>query len=122
MGHNNSSESGREGLKDKLRRDWVNRFKTMSLNYISQSTSLPGPENLNITAGNALQMGWALHKNRRGSKRFSNKVRTYLKKKFDIGQQTGRKEDPLQVAKDMRSARTPEGERLFKREEWLSQT
>ena len=40
----------------------------------------------------------------------SPKVRDYLKKKFDIGQKTGKKEDPAQVAKDMRKASIPEGE------------
>jgi hypothetical protein len=122
MGHNFLSEDKKESLKDKLRRDWVDRFKTMSLNYIGKSSGLPSPENSDISANNVLEMGWALHKNRKGNTRFSPKVRDYLKKKFDIGQKTGKKEDPAQVAKDMRKASTPEGERMFTRDEWLTQT
>jgi len=33
---------------------------------------------------------------------------------------TGKKEDPAQVAKDMRTASTVDGERMFERTEWLS--
>lgn len=43
-------------------------------------------------------------------------------KKFLIGEKTGRKEYPAQVAKDMRTACTTVGERMFKRTEWLSKT
>ena len=42
------------------------------------------------------------------------------KKKFDIGKETGRKEDPAQVASDMRKARNTDGTRMFSRAEWLS--
>ena len=52
--------------------------------------------------------------------RFSQKVRQYLIQKFNIGQDTGKKEDPAQVAKDMRTASTMDGERMFDRTEWLS--
>jgi len=44
----------------------------------------------------------------------------YLQKKFEIGQQTGRKEDPAQVADDMRRARNANGERMFTRTEWIT--
>ena len=54
------------------------------------------------------------------SKAVSKKVRDYLQKKFEIGQQTGRKEDPAQVADDMRRARNAKGERMFTRTEWLT--
>ena len=65
-------------------------------------------------------MGRALHKAKGGQTRFSAKVRGYLQKKFDIGQKTGRKEDPAQVANDMRSARKTDGTQIFSRMEWLS--
>ena len=66
-------------------------------------------------------MGWALHR-RRGKTRFSANVRNYLQKKFEIGQRTGRKEDPAQVAKAMRAACTTDGVRMFQRDEWLTKT
>ncbi|CAB4009169.1 Hypothetical predicted protein [Paramuricea clavata] len=47
---------------------------------------------------------------RSSSKRFSSKVREYLTMKFKIGQETGRKQDPAEVAKDMRAASTVDAE------------
>ena len=47
-------------------------------------------------------------------------VREYLTQKFNIGQDTVKKEDPAQVAKDMRAASAMDGERMFDRTEWLS--
>ncbi|RMX49004.1 hypothetical protein pdam_00023502 [Pocillopora damicornis] len=46
------------------------------------------------TEVNSLRMGWALQKPKGSQTRFSDKVRGYLQKKFDISQKTGRKEDP----------------------------
>lgn len=63
-------------------------------------------------------MGWALQK-KHGSVRFPQKARQYRIQKFNIGQDTGKKEDPVQVAKDMRTASTIEGEKMFDRTEWL---
>jgi len=65
-------------------------------------------------------MGWALHKPRGGQTRFSDKVRVYLQKKFEIGLDRSRKEEPSQVASDMRKARNADGTRMFDRTEWLS--
>ena len=52
-----------------------------------------------------LQMGWALSKAHAGSIRFSREVKEYLTAKFETGERTGRKADPVQVEKDMRTAR-----------------
>ena len=41
----------------------------------------------------------------RSSIRFSREVKEYLTAKFEIGERTGRKADPVQVEKDMRTAR-----------------
>ena len=45
-----------------------------------------------------------------------------LTAKFEIGERTGRKADPVQVEKDMRTATTPFNERRFSRTEWLTKT
>lgn len=50
----------------------------------------------------------------------SQKVRRYLIQKFNIEQDTAKKEGPARVAKDMRTASTTDGERMFDRAEWLS--
>ena len=67
-----------------------------------------------------MKLGWALLNSRPTQKRFSKKVSDYLQNKFEIGQQTERKEDPAQVADDMRRARNAKGERMFTRTEWLT--
>ena len=50
-------------------------------------------------------MGWALHRPRAGSIRFTDKVKKYLTAKFDLGEQSGPKADPQQVSNDMRKTR-----------------
>ena len=58
-------------------------------------------------------MGWALPKTRSGSSQFSEKVKDYLTKKFDLGEKTGQKATAEQVAKDMRNARTLDNQTLW---------
>ena len=70
----------------------------------------------------SMDMGWALGKPRSGGVRFSEKVRLYLTAKFEMGERTGRKADPDEVALSMRKARNERNERLFERDEWLTKT
>ena len=58
-----------------------------------------------IQGNDLLSEGWALHKPKGGALRFSEKVRQYLTSKFEIGEQSGRKEDLRQVSQDMRKAK-----------------
>ena len=67
-------------------------------------------------------MGWALAKPRAGPSKVTDKVKKYLTAKFDLGEQTGRKADPLQVSNDMRKAKDAQNNRLFIREEWLTKS
>ena len=67
-------------------------------------------------------MGWALSKPRTGVTRFPQKVRDYLITRFDLGEATGNKADPNQVSLDMRAAKGQDGERRFKRDQWLTKT
>ena len=41
---------------------------------------------------------------------------------FPVGEATGNKADPNQVSVDMRAAKEQDGERRFKRDEWLTKT
>lgn len=63
--------------------------------------------------------GWAL-KPAKKSYRFSDKQKSYLVAKFQIGQTTGRKLDAEMVAREMRRARGPDGARLFQVSEFLN--
>jgi len=69
--------------------------------------------------GSSLDEGWALRPTRKNY-RFSEKQKTYLTAKFNIGQSTGRKVDADAVARDMRRAHSSNGERLFNAAELLT--
>ena len=56
-------------------------------------------------------MGWALKKHK--STRFSTAVKAYLNDKFLIGEETGNKASPTQVAREMHRERDHKGNRLF---------
>ena len=104
-----------ETLYDKLRRDWVDRFIT-SVNVTENEPSEPNihqSENVSIPALHTVIMGWALHRPRAGSIRFTDKVKKYLTAKFDLGEQSGLKADPQQVSNDMRKTRDEQNRRLF---------
>ena len=75
---------------------------------------------ISSVANSSLSMGWALQKPRIGGKRYSPRVKDYLKARFDVGEQSGQKADPQHVSMDTRNARTEENKRLFSREEWLT--
>ena len=97
---------------------WVEKSSSLTLseddstNVIERQGSEPFQSNLSE--------GWALHKPKGGAVRFSEKVRQYLTFKFEIGEQSGRKEDLRQVSQDMRIAKGENEECLFSREEWLT--
>ena len=90
---------------------WVEKFSSLTLseddstNVIERQGSEPFQSNLSE--------GWALHKPKGGAVRFSEKVRQYLTSKFEIGEQSGRKEDPGQVSQDMRKRRGKTGSACF---------
>ena len=71
------------------------------------------------TDGFCLPEGWAL-KSAKKSARFNDAQKKYLEEKFNLGQETGHKQDPKKVLKDMRLARKADGSRLFSGDEFLS--
>ena len=98
-----------ESMHDKLKRGWVEKSSSLTLsesdstNVIERQGSEPFQSNLTE--------GCAPHKPKGGAVRFSEKVRQYLTTKFEIGEQSGRKEDPGQVFQDVRKAKGEKGER-----------
>lgn len=67
----------------------------------------------------ACKEGWAL-KGAKKAETFNEAQRSYLEAKFNIGQSTGKKLDPDVIAKEMRWALGPNGDRLFVVTEFLS--
>lgn len=105
-----------EGVYDTLRREWARNFTTVT----GSASSTLHKETTLLQGQCHLEMGWALSKARSGSARFPPNVRQYLVKKFDYGERTGHKCDPVQTSLDMRHAMNESGQRIFKREEWLT--
>lgn len=66
-----------------------------------------------------VEEGWALKETKK-SYRFNEAQKTYLEAKFNIGQTTGRKLDGETVAREMRRAIGPDGNRLFRVSEFLT--
>ena len=112
-----------EPLGDKVIKRWAEQLQQATSENLSSQlenklSSLRLTEDLNVTTHQVLQKGWALKVPTRGT-RFTGKVRNYLQQKFDVGNATRRKADPLQVSIDMRCARDELGRRLFAASECL---
>ena len=72
-----------------------------------------------ISTTQVLPQGWALRSSKK-STRVSEAQRWYLESKFKVGQETGLKPDPMDVARDMRYARNQQGAKLFTVDEFLT--
>ena len=112
-----------EPLDDKVMKRWAEQFEQVTSGNLSSQleskfSSLHLTEDLSVTTHQVLQKGWALKVPKRAT-RFSDKIRSYLQEKFDIGNATGHKGDPVHVSNDMRCARDEQGARLFTASECL---
>ena len=67
----------------------------------------------------ALPQNWALRSTKKAA-RFSAKQKAYQDEKFKIGEQTGFKADPSQVAQDIRHAKNEDGSCRFTVDEFLA--
>ncbi|CAH3148966.1 unnamed protein product [Pocillopora meandrina] len=105
-----------ETLYDKAKRGYASklmdegsRISTVQLQCEEQNSQCFSP----------LTMGWAL-KTITKKTRFTQKQNEFLKQQFEIGEQSGRKADPNEVSKMMRSSRDELGARRFLPEEVLA--
>lgn len=115
-------EKKQESIYDALRRDWVEQFSSLTVTDDAPREIAGARVCAEHMDSVLLPSGWALQKVRGGASRFTEKVRRYLSRKYDVGERTGRKADPEQVAQDMRTARDESGNRIFEREEWLTKS
>lgn len=65
-------------------------------------------------------MGWALKSSQSRRTKFTENQKQCLYAKFQIGERTGRKADPTEVSKAMRTAKDSNGERLFNYGDFLT--
>ena len=89
---------------------------------VCEASALPfvkGVSHHCATKTEVLPQGWALKSNKK-STRFSEAQQWYLESKFNVGQETGLKLDPVDVARDMRYARNQQGAKLFKVDNFLT--
>ncbi|KAL9986649.1 hypothetical protein ACROYT_G000821 [Oculina patagonica] len=122
VGEHRQMRGGSETVYDKLRRDWAEKFLNVDNNEGSSSAPVAHCDERGDefeyqapSFCSDLQLGWALHKARNQGVRFPDDVKQYLTRKFDLGERTGNKADPGKVAADMRTARRPDGLRIFDR-------
>ncbi len=100
-----------------MKRKWAGLFaRTDPVDHATIGVQLSAVQ---IIEGKNLSQGWALKKSKQ-SKRFPVKIKQYLVEKFQVGETTGNKVDPLQVSVDMRCARDEDGKRMFSASECLS--
>lgn len=104
----------KENLLDKAKRTYHALLKEDT-----NTAKALGAGTVEMTDGVSLSEGWAL-KTAKKSTRFNEAQKKYLEDKFNLGQQTGHKQDPERVAKDMRFAKKADGSRLFSSNEFLS--
>ena len=67
-----------------------------------------------------LPIGWALKSSFTQKTRFNSTQKDYPQKKFEIGEKTGRKLDPVTVSQEMRIAKDSNGNHLFSSSEFLT--
>ena len=106
----------RATLLDRAKTEYATRL----LEGVGKIPTLPNTLGTSAsTCTKRLQEGWAL-KQMKKPYRFSDKQKSYLVEKFNIGQDTGRKVDPEVVAKEMRREKDENGVRLFTISEFLT--
>lgn len=120
FGNHDPISTNQESVYDKLRREWVRKFSAMSVSEQKPKQPTSAKSTMTATHAESSEAGWALQKPRGSGTRFSENVKSYLQARFDVGVQTGRKSDPVQVSADMRSAKNQDGTRKFSRDEWLT--
>ncbi|KAL9966690.1 hypothetical protein ACROYT_G024802 [Oculina patagonica] len=106
-----------ESLLDRAITGYSERLEVQSGIVPNIPTEVPKPR---PTGSVSLPMGWALRSSQVKRTRFNTSQRDYLTKKFDLGETSGRKEDPDSVARAMMTARDSEGNRLFTSAEFLT--
>ena len=74
---------------------------------------------VSVAADAELPKGWAL-KSSRKPVRFNETQKQFLTEKFQIGEETGNKEDPAKVCREMRLKKDMHGLKVFSKEECLT--
>lgn len=110
----------KESTFDVIKRNWALRCTTVGT--VKGSTSKSTDE-VCKSPGQVSRLlpekGWAMKRAKAGV-RFSQDVKEFLNRIFLKGEETGQKANPSEVSSQLRKIRTPNGEKRFKRSEWLT--
>ncbi|VDI73804.1 Hypothetical predicted protein, partial [Mytilus galloprovincialis] len=96
----------KQPLSDKAKSMYAEKVKESA--SFAGSITLASDNTQSESSSSELEQGWAL-KFRKSQVQFSVHQKEYLIQKFDKGNQTGRKEDPVVVADEMRNEKTVTG-------------
>ena len=108
----------RETTYDSIKRKWAETCKEVSESYIRKEA---GSSSQTAYASPTCEVakGLALKTSRRAT-RFSEKVKTYLKRIFLEGEETGRKQSAVDVSSKMKTMRDGNGRKMFNKDDWLA--
>ena len=108
-----------ESTYDRIRRRWAGVVTGVTFAASVPSTSAPDVEGSSSNLGSTAprQQGWAL-KTTKTPSRMTEKVKQFLESKFIEGVRTGSKTDPVNLAKEMKTARTADGQLVYSPQEW----
>ncbi|KAK3716900.1 hypothetical protein QZH41_017016, partial [Actinostola sp. cb2023] len=107
----------RTRLMDKAKVRYAERLEAGALGCISISNISGRKQGTGTPC--TLTQGWAHRETSKRHTRFSAKQKAYLENKFQVGERTGVKANPEDVAKEMRCVRDDTDQRVFRVEEFL---
>ena len=97
-------------MYDRVRRKWAGITTGVTFSPDVPSTSSQGDNSGSAVRGyDPRPLMWALKITKRPT-RMTDNVKTFLMKKFEEGARTGNKADPVQVAREMKTLRSEDGE------------
>ena len=103
-------------LYDTIRLRCAERVTGIS-NVAQEASAVFAHEESDSSKTKASSMGWALKATQKRP-RPEEKVKAYLIEKFETGERSGTKADPLSVSREMKFKRDDKGELVFQPEEW----
>ena len=103
-------------LYDTIRLRWAERVTGIS-NVGQEASAVFAHEESRSSKTTASSMGWALKATQKRP-HLEEKVKAYLIEKFEAGERSGTKADPLSVLREMKLKRDDKGELVFQPEEW----
>ena len=103
-------------LYDTIRSRWAERVTGIS-SGAQEASAVFAHEESASSKTKASSMGWALKATQKRP-RLEEKVKAYLIEKFEAGERSGTKADPLSVSREMKFKRDDKGELVFQPEEW----